>query len=94
MPNTALNTTTENVLNLSNRPNTAFGSKDVPIGPMIIAARQTTAHTRSDLICSFFVPTAISTKDANENTTTNTVTARCMMFCGLDADAPLTHGKR
>ena len=68
MPKTALNTTAENVLNLSNKPNTAFGNNAVPIGPIVIAARQTIAHMLSDLICSFWAPNATSTKDVNDNT--------------------------
>ena len=47
MPRTALNTTAEKVPKRSNSPNTVFGSKAVPAGPMSIAARQIIAHILS-----------------------------------------------
>lgn len=94
IPKTALNTTAEKVLNLSNSPNTAFGNKDVPIGPISIATRQKIAQILSEFICSFLAPIAIKTRDASDNTTTKTVTIRCITFCGFDTGASLTHGKR
>lgn len=40
IPSTALNTTAENVLNRSNKPNTVAGRSAVPAAPISMAARQ------------------------------------------------------
>lgn len=64
------------------------------MGPRSIAARQAMAHVRSVGRDSLPAPMATSTSAANEKTTTSTVTARCSAFCGWDAGALLTHGKR
>ena len=94
MPRIALNTTAEKVLNLSNKPNTAFGNKAVPIGPESIAKRQIMAQFLRDFIPSFLALAVISIKDASDNITTSTVTIRCIAFWGFDDGASFTHGNK
>ena len=79
-PSIALNTTAENVLNLSKSPNTEGGIKLVPIGPINIAIRAIIAQRPKDFRPTLFDDIANKIKDERDSTTTATVTARCMKF--------------
>ena len=79
-PSIALNTTAENMLNLSKSPNTEGGKKLVPIGPINIAVKAIIAQRLRDFSPTLFDDIANKIKDERDSTTTAIVTARCMKF--------------
>ena len=89
----ALNITVEKVLKRSNSPNTALGIKPLPIAPRVIIIRAERAQTEREGIPDLLPEKAISTIDSMENSTTSTVTRRCMMLPKEDALSPLIQGK-
>ena len=89
----ALNITVEKVLKRSNSPNTALGITPVPIAPRVIIIRAERAQTEREEIPDILPDSAISTIDSMENSTTSTVTRRCMMLPKEEKLSPLIHGK-
>ena len=89
----ALNITVEKVLKRSNRPNTALGIKPLPIAPIVIVNRAERAQTEREGIPDFLPDSAINTIDSMENSTTSTVTRRCMMLPKEEELSPLIQGK-
>ena len=89
----ALNITVEKVLKRSNSPNTALGIKPLPIAPIVIIRKAESAQAEREGIPDFLPDSAISTIDSMENSTTITVTRRCMMLPKEDALSPLIQGK-
>jgi hypothetical protein len=65
-----LNTTAENVLNRSNKPNTDLGMMPVPSAPISMAVKHAIAHALSEGIGSLRAPIAISTSEMMEKSTT------------------------
>ena len=88
-----LNITVEKVLKRSNSPNTALGIKPLPIAPRVIVNRAESAQAEREGIPDLLPEKAISTIERMDNTTTATVTIRCMMLPKEDALSPLTQGK-
>lgn len=89
----ALNITVEKVLKRSNRPNTVLGITPVPIAPIVIVNKAESAQAEREEIPDFLPDSAISTIDSMENSTTSTVTRRCMTLPKEDALSPLIQGK-
>ena len=89
----ALNITVEKVLKRSKRPNTALGIKPLPIAPIVIVNRAERAQTEREGIPDFLPDSAISTIERMDNTTTATVTIRCMMLPKEEELSPLIQGK-
>ena len=89
----ALNITVEKVLKRSKRPNTALGIKPLPIAPRVIVNRAESAQAEREGIPDLLPEKAISTIDSMENSTTSTVTRRCMMLPKEEELSPLIQGK-
>ena len=88
-----LNITVEKVLKRSKRPNTALGIKPLPIAPIVIIRKAESAQAEREGIPDFLPDSAISTIERMDNTTTATVTIRCMMLPKEEELSPLIQGK-